>query len=1123
MRKQIGILVIVISWALCLPLLSFADSSSDQLEFFEKNIRPVLAERCYECHSGEAKSVKGGLLLDSKEGTLKGGDSGHPAIVPGNVDASRLITAISYRDPDLQMPPAKAGGKLPDQVITNFIAWVKMGAPDPRTNNVTNELAAQRKANAEKHWAFQRVKNVAPPAVESRWAKTPIDQFILAKLKQQGMTPSEPADKRTLIRRAYFDLIGLPPTYEEVEAFIRDKSPDAFAKVIDRLLDSPQYGVRWGRYWLDVARYADTKGYVYGDREETKFVHSAAYRDWVVKSLNDDIPYDRFLKLQIAADQVEDAQRDDLAAMGYLTLGRRFLGVVHDIIDDRIDVVMRGTQALTVGCARCHDHKFDPIPTRDYYSLYGIFSGSSERTVALSGGSNAKAYLDFERELQAREEKFRTAFEAKREEQSKRFRDKTPEYLMAVLDVKNIPTEEFYSFIAADEVNPVVVRAWHSYLLNTAKSFHPVWKPWHDFAALTPAEFNEKSYEVLSALTGSTNKVNFIVLYALRGRPPRSMRDVAELYGIAFEEVVRKWEAAKDKTTALTKEEEELRQVLYASDSPARVPSGAIVDLEWYFDEPTRVELTKLASQMDRWIVQAPGAPPYAVILEDRPVQKIARVFKRGNPANKGEEVPRQFLEVLSGPERKSFEKGSGRLELANVIASKDNPLTARVAVNRIWSHHFGAGLVRTPSDFGTRAEPPTHPELLDWLANRFMQDGWSQKKLHRMIMLSAVYQQQSDAASSNDRNNGKDPENKFLAHFNRRRLDFESVRDSLLYVSGQLNQTIGGKAEELFKPPFSKRRSIYGFVDRQFLPGAYRIFDFANPDMHNPQRAETTIPQQALFFMNGAFVAEQARALAARVNGTNSLSKNPERVIEEMYKIAFQREPTTKQTKLAVSFLKSAEADVIEESKKDVRSAWQYGWGEFDEAMKTLKSFSPLPYFTGEAWQGGIMWPDGTLGWLQLTATGGHAGNDFQHAVIRRWVSPVDGTVTISGPIKHERAAGQGIRALVLSSRHGVLGNWVLHNKAADVKLENLAVKKGDTIDFIVSINESLNSNDFVWSPVVEMVGPTAIRDANGYAKKWDAQKEFGGPPSGDRTPLTALEKYAQVLLLANEFLFVD
>jgi len=671
------------------------------------------------------------------------------------------------------------------------------------------------------------------------------------------------------------------------------------------------------------------------------------------------------------------------------------------------------------------------------------------------------------------------------------------------------------------------------------------------------------------------------------------MREVARRYGELLVTAHQTWlalvkKAREDKTPAPLAlpdaNQEELRQVLYAADAPVLVPHGAIVDLEWFFDETGRVELAKLQAEIDRWIIKS-ASPPYAVILEDRPTQRNPRVFIRGNPANKGEEVPRQFLGILAGEKRKPFTRGSGRLELANAISSKDNPLTARVMVNRIWLHHFGAGLVRTPSDFGTRCEPPTHPELLDWLACRFMADGWSIKKLHRLIMLSAVYQQSSDVAQASSlqvvklpasfsirhdasqpadrmhalemrseetlaltpalspRRGGNirrpaefssslaphhpasaatvDPENRLLWHFNRERLDFESMRDSLLAVSGELDMNAGGKPVELFKKPSALRRTVYGFIDRQFLPGVFRVFDFANPDMHNPQRLDTTVPQQALFFMNSPFVVERARALTSR--SEVAALRKPKQRIQDLYRLVFQRPPTARQVELGREFLAEADSLPPPEPPKPVVSPWQYGFGEFDEPTQRVKSFVPLPHFVDESWQGGPKWPDEKLGWVRLTAEGGHAGNDLQHAALRRWTAPRDGVVSVSGTLSHEHKEGDGIRGRIVSSRAGSLGSWTLHNDKAETKIESLEVKKGDTIDFVVDFNANLNSDDFKWVPVIRLKEQPVGGSSAEYAGEWNGKKDFSGPPEPPPEPLSAWEKYAQVLLLSNEFMFVD
>jgi hypothetical protein len=971
---------------------------------------------------------------------------------------------------------------------------------------------------------------------KASWPQTPIDRFLLARLEQAGQEPSPPADRRTLIRRATYDLTGLPPSPEEVDAFVQDSTPGAFARVVDRLLASPRYGERWGRYWLDVARYSDTKGYIY-DREEKRFVHAHVYRDWVIRALNEDLPYDQFLFDQIAGDQVatvagtengQAAQASPLAGLGFLTVGRRFLGVRHDIIDDRIDVLMRGTLGLTVACARCHDHKYDPISMRDYYSLYGIFNSSTERTVRLSpAGRAGKEAEAFERGLREREERLQTAFLKKREQLTERLRAKAGDYLRAVLDVSKLPSEEFYAIMSADDLNPVVVRQWESYLFKSRGAFNPVFAPWQAWARLAPPEFPQRAGELLRELSKADRdpgeRVNRLVLEEFRDRIPTSMVEVAERYGKLLAGVDQAWRraqaAAGSNAAAAPKtlshpDEEALRQVLYGPGSPAAVPNGAIIDMEWFFDEPSRVELARLQADIERWMLNAPGAPPHAVILADRPEPKNARIFLRGNPANPGEEVPRRFLEVLSHPGQERFTQGSGRLELARAIASRDNPLTARVLVNRVWLHHFGAGLVRTPSDFGTRAETPSHPELLDWLAGKFMDDGWSIKRLHRLILLSAAYQQRSGAGPATA---AADPSNRLLGRMNEGRLDFEAMRDSLLATSGELDVRAGGPAVELFAAQPRQRRSIYGYIDRQFVPGILRLFDFANPDLHIPQRSETTVPQQALFFMNSPFVLDRARALAARASAGRAAA--PDRV-RELYRTAFQREPTAEQLQAGLEFVRAAEPEVRPPASPPPPTQWRYGFGAYDPSSQRITNFASLPHFTGDAWQGGAAWPDPRLGWVQITAEGGHAGDDLQHAAIRRWVAPQDGFVSIRGTVKHEHVPGDGITARIISSRHGLLGSWALHNEKAETSIARTEIRRGDTLDFVVDYRENLNSDMFKWAPLVGLLDG---EEGGPGGMKWSAKSEFSGPLVPPPPPLSAWEKYAQVLLLSNEFLFID
>ena len=667
----------VVLWSAFISEVAAADDATAAAELFESKIRPVLVEVCFKCHGGDKDS--GHLRVDSREALLKGGDTS-PALVPSKPGESLLLKAIRHSDDDLKMPPDK---RLPDETIAAFESWITAGAPWP-----TGKSSGFQ---AKRHWAFQPITSGRKSKAENRQpiSVSPIDDSVLEQLADAKQTLSPQADRRSLIRRASFDLLGLPPTRSEIVDFENDDSPDAFERLLDRLLASPQYGERWGRFWLDVSRYADTKGYVFTEDRNYPFAYT--YRDWVVRALNEDVPYDQFLVRQLAADLLPEPERTaNLPALGFLTLGRRFLNNINDIIDDRIDVVCRGTMGLTVGCARCHDHKYDPIPAADYYSLYGVFRSSREPS--------------------------------------------------------------------ADDTKKLM--------------------------AMTLAE-EEKPFD------------------------------------------------------------------------------------------------------------------PY--------------VFLRGQQGNHGPSVPRQFLAVVAGSDRKPFANRSGRLELAQAIVSPANPLTARVIVNRVWSHHFGSPLVKTPSDFGLRADPPTHPELLDWLASELIAHGWSLKWLHREIMLSATWRQgsgellvasdelnrsseNSPLATRNSQLLPSDPENRLLSRMNRQRLDWESLRDSLLFASGRLDRSLGGPAADILKPPFSNRRTIYGFIDRQNLPLTLRNFDFASPDTHTPSRFVTSVPQQTLFLRNSPFLVELSRTLAGRT-----------RELTELFRIVYGREPSQEETQLAEQFLADA------------------------------------------------------------------------------------------------------------------------------------------------------------------------------------------------------------------------
>jgi hypothetical protein len=764
----------------------------------------------------------------------------------------------------------------------------------------------------EPHWAFQPVRRPALPAVKDvRWPRNSVDRFVLAKLEANGLTPSPAADRRTLIRRATFDLIGLPPTPEEVAAFEADPSPDAYERLIDRLLSSPHHGERWGRHWLDVARFADTKGYVFF--EEAQFPWAYTYRDYVIRAFNDDLPYDRFVLEQLAADKLSlGPDRRPLTALGFLTAGGRFMNNAHDIIDDRIDVVSRGLLGLTVGCARCHDHKYDPIPMRDYYSLYGVFASSAEPTVPplFADPPDTKDYAAFAKELQAREAKLADFVRAKHAELVQSAQARAAEYLLAAHAQRDQPsTEEFMLIADGSDLNPTMIARYRAYLERTRKARHPAWVVWHALADLPESDFAAKAPAVCAALAKPDPKrpVNALVAHAFAEKPPKTIADAARLYGELLNNVEKEWqEALKDsyaKRQTLTAlpdaANDELRQVFDGPDAPANVALLPYGDLSLLPDRPSQGRLQELRKAVEQWRATGPGAPPRAMVLEDLPSPHEPHVFRRGNPNNPGEAVPRQFLEVLSGDRRRPFADGSGRLELARAITSKENPLTARVFVNRLWQHHFGRGLVTTPSDFGLRSDPPTHPELLDHLATAFVDGGWSVKAMHRLLMLSATYQQ---CGADRPGCRRTDPENALLWRMTPRRLDFEGTRDALLAVSGRLDHAVGGPSVKDMTSPSAARRTLYGHLDRLNVPGLYRTFDFPSPDATSPQRDTTTVAPQALFLMNHPFSIECARRLVRRPDV--ALEKGMAGKVVRLYLLLYGRSPRAEELRLAAAFL---------------------------------------------------------------------------------------------------------------------------------------------------------------------------------------------------------------------------
>ena len=1089
--------------------ITAAEPSRADLDFFESRIRPILVNNCYKCHSQLSEKLKGGLRVDTQADLLKGGNTG-PVIVPGHPESSLLIKAVRYRDEDLKMPPNDK--KLTDAQIADLEQWVKMGAPDSRTGGAAKiNLYEIDKANAAKHWAFLPIFPPREPKVDDaqHWAKTPVDHYILSHLRSEGLTPSPMADKVTLIRRASFDLTGLPPTLKEVDDFVADNSENAFSNVVARLLASPRYGERWGRGWLDVARYADTKGTA--GNAEPRYLNSFTYRDYVIKAFNDDLPYDRFLLEQIAADKLPGENKSALAALGFLTLGNRFNNNSDDIIDDRIDVICKATLALTVNCARCHDHKFDPIPTQDYYSLHGVLNSCYEPPdgLPIQSPEDNKLYPKFKKELETRETELRNFRQQTRAEIKLDLISKSGQYLLALAEFHD-PTNKFPKerIFASHNLNRRWAGGWEASLEPGRQAHARIFAPWTELAALNEFEFPAKVAEVAAKYraTSVASPVNPLVAQLL-SPPPASLSKLAARYATLFMDVEKRWQTLVAEQTRNKNSEptafpdlnlEELRQLFYDSRSSLFVDEQLVTDT-FNRSDKIRGKNQALEKAINDLKATHPGAPLRATVLVDKDDPRDSPVYLRGNPGSRGPSAPRRFLAILSGDDRPSFRDGSGRLELARAIASEDNPLTARVMVNRIWLGHFGEGLVRTPNDFGMRSEDPSHPELLDYLAWVFMEQGWSIKKMHQLIMLSSVYQQSSE---DNPQYAVRDPNNCWLWRMNRRRLDFEAFRDTILAVGGKLDLTMGGRPVKLDATPYSERRTVYGLVDRSNLPTMYRAFDFANPDLSTGKRDLTTVPQQALFLMNSPLVVEQAMNLVRRPDFT--AQANTQERVRLLYRLIYQRYPNRAELRLALTYLQAESA--LPKAPIPGESPWDYGLARFDPNSKRVSSFRRMAQFGRGAW----VEPSGA----NLTAVGGYVPPFSSDALVRRWTSPVDGVFSIQGVLNHSGSGGVHVR--IVSSQSGELGKWNASDGTTSVSINSIAVTEGDTIDFMVECQNKSQGENFMWSPIIRLTKPPP----GAVKTEWNAQNDFSGSV---RRHLHVWEKFAQVLLETNELTFYN
>lgn len=828
--------------------------ADEKADFFEAKIRPVLVEQCQSCHSTEAaqnKKLQGGLLLDSREGLLQGGDSG-PALVPGKPKQSLLLQTIHY-DGDIQMPPK---GKLAANIVADFEKWIADGAVDPRSSTATEKKGIDL-AKGREAWAFQPPQEHAPPKITATTVpiRKDIDAFIQAKWMEKKLTPAPLADKRTLIRRVTFDLIGLPPTPEAVEEFLNDNSPEAFAKVVDRLLASPQYGERYARMWLDVARYAEDQAHTFGNKPKK---NAYRYRDWVIEAFNTDMPYDQFVMLQIAGDQLNTPELTPftkLAGLGFLGLGAEYYKntareqAIADELDDRVDTLTRGFLGLTVSCARCHDHKFDPIPQIDYYSIAGIFNGSNLTEAQLGTPAEIKEFADAMKVVKVQEDEIKSLLNSAMKKAAIEAAPKATQYISAAKKISEVSGDEAKTltdeFVKRDGLNRVFLDRWVKTLPKFASG---------------------------KSVLKSLNDQNTDELM-------KSIDEAAKAYA-----------AGKP-----AKEHAALIAELFTDPKAPFVVEDAEIEKSLMTETEDKTKLAEMRSEAERRKKELPPAPPTAHVLSGGGTGM--KLFIRGNPLNKGEQAPKGFLQVLT--KAPSATKDYTRLDLANTIAAKDNPLTARVIVNRIWQAHFGRGLVFTPSNFGKLGDPPSHPELLDTLAAKFMANGWSMKWLHREIVNSSTYQLASSGNSSTD------PANVYLWRADRRRLDVEAWRDSLLSVAGNLDETVGGPTFDL-KDAAIRRRTVYAKVSRHDLNGLLRLFDFPDANVTADKRTETTVPQQQLFALNSEFMTNQARAFAERI--AKSAPTDDERVAFA-YRVAFNRPPTEREKELALAFVQATPA----------------------------------------------------------------------------------------------------------------------------------------------------------------------------------------------------------------------
>ena len=1042
-----GLLILVLAAAL--PAATAQDREG--VEYFELHIRPLLAEKCYACHSAETMAM-GELRVDSADGLLRGGSRG-PALAPGDAAASLLLKAVSYNSLELKMPPT---GKLAAEQIAHLEAWIRMGAPDPRTATATPAVEEGIDlATGRQFWSFRPVRDPVPPEVPGdSWARNPIDRFILSRMADAGLQPAPDADRRTLLRRVTFDLTGLPPSPTDIEAFLEDASPDAFARAVERLLGSPHYGERWGRHWLDLVRWAETNGHEFDNNK----LDAWRYRDYVIEAFNSDLPYTQFLKEQIAGDLLPPRlSSDGTHYVNPVAAGMYWLWEVlnsptdsiqarADIINNQIDVLTKATQGLTVACARCHDHKFDPIPTADYYSLFGILNSIQMSEVCIDSPERkeqiraaAREIADINREIEAvlrpghahgaagiTERLLAAAEESEDEDRSPlalelEYALTEPSHPLYLFAKASQPIAEGEGFAARMAALREEMAEWSA----KADRDHPIWKErrdeiYEDFEEglgkwsstgeafggapirSVPADRRMSGYagQALAASFGggsngfvgtlTTDKFRMPARYVhvrMAGDPYSSrLREVAALRFTVIADEHKSGHAMPSgegrlrwHTIAMTKERGRIcaieiidrdrdgaiavDQIVFSWDPkppPVAGPLDARVlaiaadesinsigDLAQAYgsladglasdpdrsnaDQALLAAITGQSRLEDgRQFLSAADAETVDSLAERRrrandriPPSTFAMssqdwkpsdspIHIRGNHENPGAIAPRQFLQVIAGSDQEPFRDGSGRLELARWVASERNPLTARVLVNRVWHHHFGRGIVASTDDFGRMGEQPSHPDLLDHLASRFVASGWSVKDLHRLIVLSSTYRMSSVESSEALES---DPSNRLLSRFPVRRLEAEAIRDSVLAVAGSLDPSVGGPSvpphiseyqDGRGKPKSGPidglgRRSVYMQVRRNFLPPLFLAFDYPLPISAEGRRGVSAVASQALLMLNNQFVAEQAERWARQVR---SASQEPHDRLRGMYLRAYGRPPVESEIEQLEEFL---------------------------------------------------------------------------------------------------------------------------------------------------------------------------------------------------------------------------